>query len=183
MRTRLLSARLNHTLAVRCRCPCARRSTARRPAQRPTDRARRRRYRRPFRGRRIPLPTSLGVQLEADVGLARLHAVPLAVAHHAAARQHAPVHLPIVRHHRPPADRERRRRAPIHRAKPHPVFRDLERRDHMPLGVPTVEERAERDRPITIQPRLHQFLAAGRSQPLLVGLDVNERVVVRPSTG
>src|SRR5215510_3676367 len=43
-----------------------------------------------------------GVDLDTNIGLARLHAVPFAVANEAPARQHAAVSLEIVLHHRPP---------------------------------------------------------------------------------
>src|SRR5262245_33477532 len=49
----------------------------------------------------------IGVDLDADIGLARLHAVPFAVANHATARQHAAIGLEIVLHNRPPSNRER----------------------------------------------------------------------------
>jgi len=55
-----------------------------------------------------------GMQLEADIGLIRPHAVPLAVSHHAAARDHAAVNLPLVRRHRPPPHGKRRGAAPVH---------------------------------------------------------------------
>src|SRR5262245_6703116 len=56
----------------------------------------------------------IGVDLDADIGLARLHAVPFAVANEAPARQHAAGSIEIVLHHRPPADRERGGGAPVH---------------------------------------------------------------------
>src|SRR5262245_52612042 len=76
----------------------------------------------------------LGVKLQADIRLAWPHAIPLPIAHHAAARQNAPVDAVIVLHDRPPADRERRGRAPVHGPEPHPILRDGKRRDHVPLA-------------------------------------------------
>src|SRR5262245_46107143 len=49
----------------------------------------------------------IGVDLDTDIGLARLHAVPFAVANEAPTRQHAAVSLEIVLHNRPPSNRER----------------------------------------------------------------------------
>src|SRR5436190_16455293 len=56
----------------------------------------------------------VGVDLDADIGLAGFHAVPFAVANEAPARQYAAVSLEIVLHHGPPADRERGGGAPVH---------------------------------------------------------------------
>src|SRR5215475_14303070 len=60
----------------------------------------------------------LGVKLQANIRLARPHAIPFPIAHHAAARQNAPVDAVIVLHDRPPADRERRGRTPVARSEP-----------------------------------------------------------------
>src|SRR6516162_4623305 len=59
----------------------------------------------------------LGVELQANVRLAPPHAIPFTIAHYAAARQNAPVHLEIVLLHRPAPHRERRGRAPVHGSK------------------------------------------------------------------
>src|SRR5262245_17278285 len=56
----------------------------------------------------------LGMKLQAHIRLAQPHPVPFAVAEHAAARQHSAVHGVIVLHNRPPTNRERRGRAPVH---------------------------------------------------------------------
>src|SRR5262245_45987389 len=60
----------------------------------------------------------LGMKLQAHVRLAWAHAVPLPKAHHAAARENAGAALAdqriVVLHDRPPADAERRGRAPVH---------------------------------------------------------------------
>src|SRR5215831_19893289 len=55
----------------------------------------------------------VGVDLDADIGLARLHAVPFPIANEAPTRQHAAVSLEVVLYHRPPADRERRSPSPL----------------------------------------------------------------------
>src|SRR5262245_49558750 len=104
----------------------------------------------------------LGVKLQANIGLARPHAVPFAIADHAAARQNAPTNGEVVLYEGPPSHRERRGRAPVHRPKAHPIFRHFERLDNVPLGIPAVEERPHGDRPIPVKPRAHQLLAARR---------------------
>src|SRR5262245_13557626 len=48
-----------------------------------------------------------GIDLDTNIGLARLHAVPFPIANHATARQHAAIGLEIVLHNRPPSNRER----------------------------------------------------------------------------
>src|SRR5215471_2700607 len=47
-----------------------------------------------------------GIDLDTNIGLARLHAVPFPIANHATARQHAAIGLEIVLHNRPPSNRE-----------------------------------------------------------------------------
>src|SRR4029077_15933349 len=76
----------------------------------------------------------LGVELEPDIRLARAHSVPFAVADHAPARQDdASVgERVVILHDRPPADRERRGRAPVHRTEAQPVLRDVEWRHDVP---------------------------------------------------
>src|SRR5215813_6320820 len=49
-------------------------------------------------------PDHVGVDLYADIGLARLHAVPFAVAKHATAPQHAAIGLEIVLPNYPPSN-------------------------------------------------------------------------------
>src|SRR5262245_16128295 len=122
----------------------------------------------------------LGMKLESDIGLARPHAVPFAEADHAAARQHAPIDCVVILHDGPPAERERRGRAPIARPEPQPVLRDAERCHYVPLGVPAVEKRAEGDAPVTVEPCPDELLRAGSPQPLLVRLNVYVLVVVDP---
>src|SRR4051794_17878156 len=75
---------------------------------------------------------------------------------------------------------ERRGRAPVHRTEAQPVLRDLERWHDVPSAIPAIEECPHGDGPIAVQPRTHEFLAAGRPQPLLVRLNVNVLVIVDP---
>src|SRR5262249_31726637 len=56
----------------------------------------------------------------------------------------------------------------------------LERFNDMPSAVPTIEERAQGDRPVTIEPCGNEFLAAGSPQVLLISLHINVGVVVHP---
>src|SRR5215831_4834215 len=104
----------------------------------------------------------LGVKLQPYIRLAPPHAVPFAIADHAAARQNAPMNGEVVLYEGPPSDRERRSRAPVHGSKPHPVFRHFERLDNVPLGIPAIKERPHGDRPVAIEPSTHQLLAARR---------------------
>src|SRR5262249_46561681 len=104
----------------------------------------------------------LGMQLQANIRLARPDAIPFPIAHHAAARQNAPVDAVIVLHDRPPTEGERRSRTPVARSEPQPILRDGKRRDHVPLGIPAIKERPHGDRPVTIEPSTHQLLAARR---------------------
>src|SRR5262245_10718179 len=60
----------------------------------------------------------LGMKLQANIRLARPHPVPFPIAHHAAARQNAPVDAVIVLHDRPPTEGERRSRTPVARSEP-----------------------------------------------------------------
>jgi hypothetical protein len=48
----------------------------------------------------------------------------------------------------------------------------------MPSAVPTIKERAQGDRPVTIEPGGNEFLATGSPQTLLVRLDVDVAVVI-----
>src|SRR5262245_9038090 len=118
------------------------------------------------------------MKLESDIGLARPHAVPFPIADHAAARQHAPVDAVVILHNRPPAERERRRRAPITRTESQPILRDVERCHYVPLGLPAVKESSQGDGPVTIEPSAHELLTTRRPQPLLVRLNVYVLVVV-----
>src|SRR5262249_57539370 len=68
----------------------------------------------------------LGVKLQANIRLALPHAIPFPIAHHAAARQNAPMDGEVVLYEGPPSDRERRSRAPVHGSQPHPIFRHFE---------------------------------------------------------
>src|SRR5262249_46093158 len=120
----------------------------------------------------------VGVDLDADIGLARLHAVPFPVANEAPARQNAAVSLKIVLYHRPPADRERHGRPPVHRAKAHPFLRHLKRLCDVALGAPTVEERTQGNRPVAIEPCGNEFLTAGSPQVLLISVHIDVAVVI-----
>src|SRR5262245_56941056 len=118
------------------------------------------------------------MKLQAHIRLAWAHAVPFAEADHAAARQYAPIDAVVILHNRPPAERERRGRAPVHGAKPKPLRRDSERLDDVPLAFPAVEKRAEGDAPVTVEPCPDELLRTGGPQPLLVRLNVNVLVIV-----
>src|SRR4029077_488178 len=126
----------------------------------------------------------IGGELDADVGLAFLHAIPFFVTDHAAARENAGAALAhqriVALPPRPPADAERRGRAPVHRPKAHPLAGDREWIDNVALVLPAIEERAERDRPAPVEPGAHELAGAGAAQPVLVGLDVDVLVVVDP---
>src|SRR5262249_5891964 len=108
-------------------------------------------------------------------------AIPFPIAHHAAARQNAPLNGEVVLYEGPPSARERRSRAPVHGSKPHPIFRHFERLDNVPLGIPAIKERPHGDRPVAIEPSAHEFLAAGSPQPLLIRLHIDVPVVVDPA--
>src|SRR5262249_604086 len=112
----------------------------------------------------------LGVKLQANIRLAPPHAIPFPIAHHAAARQNAPMDRIVVLYEGPPSDREWRSRAPVHGSKPHPIFRHFERLDNVPLVIPAIKERPHGDRPVAVEPSAHEFLAAGSPQPLLIRL-------------
>src|SRR5262245_35626326 len=118
------------------------------------------------------------MKLQAHIRLAWAHAVPFAEADHAAARQYAPIDAVVILHNRPPAERERRGRAPVTRTEPQPILRDGERLDDVPLAFPAVEKRAEGDAPVTVEPCPDELLRAGGPQPLLVRLNVDVLVVV-----
>src|SRR5262245_19189863 len=137
-----------------------------------------------FFHRRDAVADKVGRHLDADVGLTFLHAVPLAIRYQAAARQNAGTVLLdqriVVLHHRPPIDTERRSAAPVHRSKSHPLTWDGERVDDVALVLPAVEERAERDRPVAVEPGTHELRAPRAAQAVLVGLDVDVLVVVDP---
>src|SRR5262245_27140344 len=83
----------------------------------------------------------LGVKLQAHIRLARPHAIPLPIAHHAAPRQDTGIMAIVILHDRPPPEGERRGRTPVARSEPQPVVRDGKRRDHVPLGIPAIKER------------------------------------------
>src|SRR5262245_42199055 len=118
------------------------------------------------------------MKLQAHIRLAWAHAVPFAEADHAAARQYAPIDAVVILHNRPPAERERRGRAPVTRTEPQPILRDVERLDDVPLAFPAIEKRAKGDAPVTVEPCPDELLRAGGPQPLLVRLNVNVLVVV-----
>src|SRR5262245_60236419 len=120
------------------------------------------------------------MKLQAHIRLAWAHAVPFAEADHAAARQYAPIDAVVILHNRPPAERERRGRAPVTRTEPQPILRDVERLDDVPLAYPAVEKRAKGDAPVTVEPCPDELLRAGGPQPLLVRLNVNVLVIVDP---
>src|SRR5215472_10776422 len=48
----------------------------------------------------------------------------------------------------------------------------------MPSAVPTIEERAQGDRPVTIEPCGNEFFAAGSPQVLLISLHIDVAVVI-----
>src|SRR5262249_27868016 len=112
----------------------------------------------------------LGVKLKANISPPPPHAIPFPIAHHAAARQNAPMDRIVVLYEGPPSDREWRSRAPVHGSKPHPIFRHFERLDNVPLVIPAIKERPHGDRPVAVEPSAHEFLAAGSPQPLLIRL-------------
>ena len=120
------------------------------------------------------------VELEFDIRLAGLHAVPRpAITNHAAARQQ----MAVGRDLSPPIAHQQTENGEAEpqadRAEPHPLLRGVERRNDVPLGLPAVEEGAHGDGPVpTIEPGAHQFGAARGTQPLLVGSGVDELVVV-----
>src|SRR6476620_8813095 len=100
---------------------------------------------------------------------------PLASASHLAARKcrckcASPPDAAIgecvgILHERPPDDRERRGRAPVHRTEAQPVLRELERWHDVPSAIPAIEKRPHDDGPIAIQ-RTSSWLPDARSRCL-----------------
>src|SRR5262245_13589813 len=134
-----------------------------------------------FFHRRDAVAHEVGGHLDTDIRLTLSHSIPFTVTYYAAARENAgrlADQWIVVLHHRPPLNAEWRGATPVHRPKSHPLAGDRERVDDVSLVLPAVEERAEGDRPVTVEPGAHELRRTGGAQALLVGLDVDVLVVV-----
>src|SRR5262249_20179022 len=120
----------------------------------------------------------VGVDLDSYIRLGPLLALRFPVANQAAARQHNSISCKIVLHDRPPTNRERHRRTPVHRAEAHPLLRHRKRLDDVARATPAVEKRPQGDRPVTIEPCGNEFLAAGSPQVLLISLHIDVAIVI-----
>ena len=110
-------------------------------------------------------PHVLSHHLKPDIR--RRGAIPFAVTDQGAPREPDGPNRIFVTDYRPPADRERRGGAPIHRTEAKPSRRDIERPQNM-FAAPLAEERAFNGRPIALQPCLDELIGAGAAKPLHV---------------